>query len=42
MGQTGVQAVDGQIETVDVRFTAGEAYEFAVRGHRMRVDQPSA
>lgn len=41
MGQTGVQAVDGQIGTVDVRFTAGEAYEFAVRGHRMRVDQPA-
>jgi putative redox protein len=40
MGQAGAQAVNGQIGTVDVRFAAGESYEFAVREHRMLVDQP--
>ncbi|MFI7070064.1 OsmC family protein [Micromonospora sediminicola] len=33
--------MSGQVGTVDVGWTAGEAYEFAVRGHRMRVDQPA-
>jgi uncharacterized OsmC-like protein len=28
--------------TVDVRFVEGEAYEIAVRGHRVLVDQPVA
>jgi putative redox protein len=32
-------AVDGQ--GMDVRFVAGEAYEVAVRGHRLVVDQPA-
>lgn len=27
-------------ESMDVRFVAGEAYEVAVRGHRVMVDQP--
>lgn len=40
MGQAGVQAVNGQVGTVDVRFAAGESYEVAVRGHRLLVDQP--
>ncbi|MGC1210226.1 MAG: OsmC family protein [Micromonospora sp.] len=41
MGQLHVQAVGGDAGTVDVRFVAGESYEFAVRGHQMLVDQPS-
>jgi putative redox protein len=32
-------AGDGQ--RLDVRFVAGEAYEVAVRGHRLVVDQPA-
>lgn len=40
MGQLNVQAVGGDAGTVDVRFVTGESYEFAVRGHRMLVDQP--
>ncbi|MFI7435537.1 OsmC family protein [Micromonospora haikouensis] len=40
MSHAGVQAADEQVGTVDVRFAAGESYEFAVRGHRMLVDQP--
>ena len=34
-----VRAEDGQ--RMDVRFVAGEAYEVAVRGHRVLVDQPA-
>jgi putative redox protein len=30
------------VDTVDVQFTAGEAYEIQVRGHRVAVDQPVA
>jgi putative redox protein len=30
------------VNTVDVRFAAGEAYEIQVRGHRVAVDQPVA
>jgi putative redox protein len=29
-------------ELMDVRFISGEAYEVAVRGHRILVDQPAA
>ena len=28
-------------ELMDVRFVSGEAYEVAVRGHRVLVDQPA-
>ncbi len=28
-------------QQMDVRFVAGESYEVAVRGHRVRVDQPA-
>jgi putative redox protein len=28
------------VELMDVRFVSGEAYEVAVRGHRLMVDQP--
>jgi putative redox protein len=31
----------GDIAQMDVRFVAGEAYEVAVRGHRVLVDQPA-
>ena len=31
----------GNTEQMDVRFVAGEAYEVAVRGHRVLVDQPA-
>jgi uncharacterized OsmC-like protein len=31
----------GDADRVDVRFVAGEAYEVAVRGHRVVVDQPA-
>jgi uncharacterized OsmC-like protein len=31
----------GDIAQLDVRFVAGEAYEVAVRGHRVLVDQPA-
>jgi len=31
----------GDADRMDVRFVAGEAYEVAVRGHRLRVDQPA-
>ncbi len=31
----------GDIAQMDVRFVAGEAYEVAVRGHRVMVDQPA-
>ena len=41
MSQARVQAAGEDVGTVDVRFVAGESYEFAVRGHRMLVDQPS-
>ena len=34
-----VRAENGQ--RMDVRFVAGEAYEVAVRGHRVLVDQPA-
>jgi len=37
-GQTTVQTAG--TELMDVRFVAGEAYEVAVRGHRVIVDQP--
>jgi uncharacterized OsmC-like protein len=29
------------VKQMDVRFRAGESYEVAVRGHRVRVDQPT-
>jgi uncharacterized OsmC-like protein len=35
--QTTVQT---RAELMDVRFVSGEAYEVAVRGHRLMVDQP--
>lgn len=41
MGQARVQTAGGEVGTVDVRFAAGESYEFGVRGHRLLVDQPS-
>lgn len=31
----------GDLAQMDVRFVAGEAYEVAVRGHRVLVDQPA-
>jgi uncharacterized OsmC-like protein len=31
----------GDVHGMDVRFVAGEAYEVAVRGHRLVVDQPA-
>ncbi len=31
----------GDIAQLDIRFVAGEAYEIAVRGHRLLVDQPA-
>lgn len=31
----------GGAELMDVRFVSGEAYEVAVRGHRVTVDQPA-
>ena len=31
----------GDVQAMDVRFVAGEAYEVAVRGHRLVVDQPA-
>ena len=31
----------GNTQQMDVRFVAGEAYEVAVRGHRVLVDQPA-
>jgi uncharacterized OsmC-like protein len=34
-----VQAIGAEL--MDVRFLAGEAYEVAVRGHRVMVDQPA-
>ena len=36
--QTTVQT---DAELMDVRFVSGEAYEVAVRGHRLMVDQPA-
>ena len=44
MTQTQVAASSasaGVVEPMDVRFVAGEAYEVAVRGHRLVVDQPA-
>lgn len=40
MGHGGALAVNEHVGTVDVRFAAGESYEFTVRGHRLLVDQP--
>ena len=31
----------GDVQGMDVRFVAGEAYEVTVRGHRLVVDQPA-
>jgi putative redox protein len=44
MTQTQVAAPPGSAgvgQGMDVRFVAGEAYEVAVRGHRLVVDQPA-
>jgi uncharacterized OsmC-like protein len=38
--QTQMTARNGT-ESMDVRFASGEAYEVAVRGHRVLVDQPA-
>ena len=39
--QTGTVPADASAEMMDVRFVAGEAYEVAVRGHTITVDQPA-
>jgi putative redox protein len=39
--QTSVMSADAPAETMDVRFISGEAYEVAVRGHTITVDQPA-
>ena len=44
MTQTQVAALPagaGDVQGMDVRFVAGEAYEVTVRGHRLVVDQPA-
>ena len=38
---TSTVSVDPGSEMMDVRFISGEAYEVAVRGHRITVDQPA-
>ncbi|MFY1673498.1 OsmC family protein [Plantactinospora sp. WMMB334] len=40
MVQVQAAARTGNATTLDVRFVAGESYEFVVRGHRLLVDQP--
>jgi putative redox protein len=37
----GPSASAGDVQGMDVRFVAGEAYEVTVRGHRLVVDQPA-
>ena len=37
----GPSASAGDVQGMDVRFVAGEAYEVMVRGHRVLVDQPT-
>lgn len=39
-GQNSTGATVAATETMNVRFMAGEAYEVAVRGHTILVDQP--
>ena len=39
--QTSVMSAGAPAETMDVRFISGEAYEVAVRGHTITVDQPA-
>lgn len=39
--QTNAMSAGVATEMMDVRFISGEAYEVAVRGHRIIVDQPS-
>ena len=39
--QTNVIFTDEPAQTMDVRFISGEAYGVAVRGHTIRVDQPT-
>ena len=39
--QTSTVSAGAAAETMDVRFISGEAYEVAVRGHTVTVDQPA-
>ena len=39
--QTSTVSAGAGAETMDVRFISGEAYEVAVRGHTITVDQPA-